>query len=389
MSESRLYRFIKANLQSLNTTNNQHDGFSHKQNKKRHNYFLLQLKTSGEEQVYSDQDQSYKLTAHHLSFYEIEDDQQPFLSQYHYTAYFINEKNEEYPLHIFFDENDQLTIQPIFTMQSKPGKVELSPEFSANLKEFAIKHSAPIIMQLRAKVMHSDRKLFKYIQQNDEERALSVLQPEHIHLCLAKSEDYAIHQASKKGFTRLVAQLLLYGANPYALNKDNENAVSIANRGGFNGIMLAIYKCDFKVTIDIGTYLLDAVANNDVKEVRLFCKKAGKEVISHTMRVWTKGTIKNSLLHVAYIIGSREMVELLINYDADTEYKNKLGQKPSDLSTIEELRGCAGKSYMTLSSLRNNIRSNSSLLQTFSAFQTVQRTDEHSKKIEKTALRIT
>jgi hypothetical protein len=148
MSQDKLYRFIKAELKTLNAKNDLHDGFIHKLSKEQHNLFILQLKRDGKEQVFSDQDQPYRLIGHHLSFYEIEDDKQPFLSQYHYTAYFRDKNNEEYQLHVYINGSDKLVMRPILTKIGH-GKVELSEEFSANLKEMAIKHSAPIMAQLR------------------------------------------------------------------------------------------------------------------------------------------------------------------------------------------------------------------------------------------------
>ncbi len=52
------------------------------------------------------------------------------------------------------------------------------------------------------------------------------------------------------------------------------------------------------------------------------------------MLVWTIGKLKNSALHLAYANNSMEMVRLLTDYGADHQYKNKLGQIPSELSTM-------------------------------------------------------
>lgn len=179
-----------------------------------------------------------------------------------------------------------------------------------------------------------NRKLFQYILQQDEENALRVLEPEDIHLYLTQTKEYAIHLASKRGLTQLVKQLLQYGANPYCLNKANESALSIANVEKHTEIMCEIYLSNFKVTEDIGVYLLEAIKMNDVEGLELFCQKAEKEVIQQAMVKWTDGNEKNSALHLAFSSGYMDIVALLTQYGADYQYQNSLGQTPFDLLDI-------------------------------------------------------
>lgn len=54
----------------------------------------------------------YRLTHHHLSVNQSVVNKVDLISQYHYTAHFVDKSNAEYILHVYFDANDQILRKP-------------------------------------------------------------------------------------------------------------------------------------------------------------------------------------------------------------------------------------------------------------------------------------
>lgn len=180
--------------------------------------------------------------------------------------------------------------------------------------------------------MKSNRDLFNYIQQGDEPNALKVLHPADVRLYLGNSGNYAIHLAAEQGLTQLVKKLLEYGANPYKLNTENENALSLAYHNDKLQVMIAIYQSNIAVTSDIGTFVLDAVKKNDVQSIRRFFQKTDPAIIQKTLNTWTFGAKRNSVLHKAVKLNYKDMVEFLINLGMDPDAKNAIDESAIDLA---------------------------------------------------------
>lgn len=120
-------------------------------------YFRFELENSDEIIIHGEKDQ-YFLTDHHVSIYETENKANPYLSELHYTAYFMNRAEERFQLHVYLNHYDELTVEPVFSIASSPAgsytpfpQKGLSFSFFNLTKRFAI----PLITGLRKS--HADK----------------------------------------------------------------------------------------------------------------------------------------------------------------------------------------------------------------------------------------
>lgn len=63
--------------------------------------------------IMADLNNEYHLRSDHISFYESIDVKNPYLSEYHYTAILIDDDKQQYQLHVYFNQKDQLTTSPL------------------------------------------------------------------------------------------------------------------------------------------------------------------------------------------------------------------------------------------------------------------------------------
>lgn len=150
MPFNKLYRLIHDDNVVIKTTSANDKGFLTRTNKTQNKYFLYNLEIKNKMFV-TLKDQAYQLESHHLSIYEMQDNQNPFLSEYHYTAYFTDRDGLHYELHVYFDHNDKLTIEPIFSLEKDEvvGPKQKNNECSRQLMDFAINETFVVIKQLR------------------------------------------------------------------------------------------------------------------------------------------------------------------------------------------------------------------------------------------------
>ncbi|KTD00009.1 hypothetical protein [Legionella erythra] len=92
---------------------------------------------------------SLSLTAHHISVYENENKANPNLSQYHYTAYFQDESGSDYCLHVYFDDNNQLTRSPSLDMLSLNNKAIDISHAEKQFTTLAMQFAYPVIAALK------------------------------------------------------------------------------------------------------------------------------------------------------------------------------------------------------------------------------------------------
>ena len=151
MFPNKLYRFIKITVSQ--TTNSTANGeFKFLKNNDQQSYVLYELKHVKSILMDDVNVQSYKLTSHHISVYEFQDKSKPHLSQYHYTAYFENRQDQQFRLHVYFDQNDQLTTAPVFAeLQGNNEYISQSTTavFAEMLYEFAMAHCAHFMGEMR------------------------------------------------------------------------------------------------------------------------------------------------------------------------------------------------------------------------------------------------
>lgn len=115
----------------------------------------------------------YVLTSHHVSFYEMESLENPALSQYHYTCYFTKD-GKEYELHAFFNRNDQLATNVIFSIKKDDGlyhKQKISEELSEELTTLAINQCFNFISAFRKQFLEKFLSLTKSYETTEAELA--------------------------------------------------------------------------------------------------------------------------------------------------------------------------------------------------------------------------
>jgi archaellum component FlaC len=159
MTTNKLYRFISRSWKIFPIK--QHldkDNFHFKVDSEQHNYVLYNLAVDNCRIKAVEENQQYTLESHHISFYEMQDNKNPCWSQYHYTAYFNDKDNKKYHLHVYFDQNDQLTTSAILSIEDDKGlyvKQKISSEFTDDLAQLAIDQSFRFISELRAQYQNS------------------------------------------------------------------------------------------------------------------------------------------------------------------------------------------------------------------------------------------
>lgn len=149
MKSNKLYQFITA-LAAAGQSTIAHKTVFFKKNKEQINYVLYNLVK--ENQLFIMKDNSpYDLISHHISFYEDQDDKIAYLSQYHYTAYFNDQSNNEYQLHVYFNEFDQaLTLHFSKYIESQFIKQKISQFDASNFIQFATNETLVFVKKLRS-----------------------------------------------------------------------------------------------------------------------------------------------------------------------------------------------------------------------------------------------
>lgn len=170
-----------------------------------------------------------------------------------------------------------------------------------------------------------------------EKKVLSTVNETHTHSYLASSGDYLIHLAAQRGMVDLVLRLIQLGANPYSLNNNQENALSLAYKHEQPYAVIAIFRCNTPVTPDIGPFFIESVKNQDINGLKLYCTKAGAEVVRQVLNSWVTGEKENSMLHVAAKQNDELMVDFLLSQGANPAYRNKESQTAFDLITDNHL----------------------------------------------------
>lgn len=153
MPKNKLYSFIEEEISRGMITSEILDtrNFDFKQDAKNHHYILYHLPCQDLTNIKLENGQFYQLKSHHFSFFERINDANACMTEGHYTAFFKDKKNRQYRLHVYFDQRDQLTTAPIFSIESNNAytKLNLNDEFSDILTQFAIDKSYRFMAALR------------------------------------------------------------------------------------------------------------------------------------------------------------------------------------------------------------------------------------------------
>lgn len=154
--------------------------------------------------------QSFCLLSHHISFYEYNDKNTAHLSQYHYTAIFesLTDK-KKYQVHVYFNEWDQLTTSPIFSVQNDQEQYlpqEINTIFSGLIYEFAVNHCAEFMRAIRQEFNQHLTKLEQ--EYNQIELSLAEISKDLI----ANKDQYLIQLEHCK---KCLNTIVTYHDNPY------------------------------------------------------------------------------------------------------------------------------------------------------------------------------
>lgn len=152
MARNTLFNFIKHHVIASKTISLPNcTGLIKDTNKNGCTYYRFDLQIN-KRISFSDIQHRYMLEDHHISVYEIEKNDDPSLSQYHYTAHFRDEENTRYQLHVYLNDKDVLTKEPIFSIQNEKSD-GFTPIRSKQLKdgfvELARSNIEPIMGELR------------------------------------------------------------------------------------------------------------------------------------------------------------------------------------------------------------------------------------------------
>lgn len=236
---NKLYRFINEPFNAL--SNNQSldkDRFHFKPVQKQQNYIIYELPVDHRITVAESKTQQYVVRSHHISFYKTQDDRNPCLSQYHYTAYLQDNSKKVYQLHVYFDHHDQLTTDPLFSIEDENGSYvtqNVKAEFSHALDQLAMDKSNNFIAELRRQYQNFLNKLeTRYNELEQELRNLSsdLMANRDAYLALLKDAMVILNQLSDYHsntqygailtlFTRIEKALLIAPETPRVTGNDD------------------------------------------------------------------------------------------------------------------------------------------------------------------------
>ena len=172
-THNELFNFIDKNVDPLKT--NEFDNckkISTKTTLSEEIYIQFELKRDKNSLIIDDES-SYQLQEHHISFYKM-----PKKGQYHYTAYFLNTKLPcKHRLHVYFNEQDELIeCTPIEFSQYNDETQTYQALPSENIKEQCISLAnnkiAPILRRLREQHTKKVERLEKEYQAQEQKSSL-------------------------------------------------------------------------------------------------------------------------------------------------------------------------------------------------------------------------
>ena len=130
------------------------------------------------------QDGEYLLLDHHVSVYQTENQSNPFLSQYHYTAYFTGRDGTRYQLHVYYNDQNDMTVKPVFSIQNETDG-SFTPLESEQLQEdfinLARAYAKPLIKSIRKQLTDTVKALEAQYSEWDREASLLATSIAHNH----------------------------------------------------------------------------------------------------------------------------------------------------------------------------------------------------------------
>ncbi|WED44533.1 hypothetical protein [Legionella cardiaca] len=174
MSTNTLFNFIDLHILSLDLGAIHCNKLELDKNKDGHLYYRCELNQSTKPVILKNGNEIYTLSEHHISIYQIEQRNNPSLSQYHYTAYFTDSKGMVFRLHVYFNDNDELTMNTVFSRKEQGSFIPVKTEdLESKFIELAVTSVKPVISALRKNHNNQISTLERrYIQLEKEAKAL-------------------------------------------------------------------------------------------------------------------------------------------------------------------------------------------------------------------------
>lgn len=170
MGFNEIYAFLKNKLYSTNNIVKQ--AAIHKKTDINNNHYVMYALDATEEATRVDfGNKTYNLENHHLSFYQMQDDSKPYLSQYHYTATLKDKDHKRFTSHVYFDAQDQI-VDITLMSPNKDEKITLDDEDKLELAELARINSKNIMAELRYQAQVSYDQLEQKYEKMESELAL-------------------------------------------------------------------------------------------------------------------------------------------------------------------------------------------------------------------------
>ncbi|MBX9702815.1 MAG: hypothetical protein K2X39_01550, partial [Silvanigrellaceae bacterium] len=169
------------------------------------------------------------LKEHHISVYINQKDNNPALSQYHYTASFRDDEDTPYILHTYFNENDVPTAPPSFMMETENGSLKKidSSELEEVFLNLTRSHTQPVLKDLRLRHQQKNEALEKKIFELEKTRTDAIAKADSS--ATQKSSEELIEVLKLASF--LVKHSHYEGQHKYLLNIKNAfNQVSIRHK---------------------------------------------------------------------------------------------------------------------------------------------------------------
>ncbi|HHF7344184.1 TPA: hypothetical protein ACPSKB_000585 [Legionella feeleii] len=130
------------------------------------------------------QDDEYILLDHHVSVYETENQANPFLSQYHYTAYFKGPDGTRYQLHVYYNDQNEMTVKPVFSIQNETDNSFIpleSEQLNEDFVNLARVYAKPLIKNIRKQLTDTVKALATQYSEWDREASLLSTSIAHNH----------------------------------------------------------------------------------------------------------------------------------------------------------------------------------------------------------------
>lgn len=187
MSKNRLFNFIQYQINKSPESPIYLD-FKLAKNLSKKRYYRLDLprKTDRESII------GYELITHHLSIFETEARTNPFLSQYHYTAFFKNQEGNHFKLHVYFDSHDEIAMKPVFLIEEtlKRYKPFPSDELNHYFIDLAKENIVPLLKIFRlAQTEVIERLENRYYELEKEAEALFETEGFHSDIYFLKLDE--------------------------------------------------------------------------------------------------------------------------------------------------------------------------------------------------------